>query len=74
MPTDELRINVQPLHDAGFKGQGVIVAVIDTGLRPGYPHLEGDGSIIGGEDFIGDGRGWSHPDNDWHGTVVAGMI
>src|SRR5262245_33501477 len=41
MPTDNLRVNVKPLHDAGYKGQGVIVAVIDTGLRPGYPHLDG---------------------------------
>jgi serine protease AprX len=51
-----------------------VVAVIDTGLRPGYPHLESDGSILGGEDFVGDGLSWESFLNDGHGTFVAGMI
>ena len=71
---NNLLANVTPLHAGGTAGQGVIVAVIDSGIRPGYPHLEGDGSVIGGEDFVGDGNGYSNSANDPHGTFVAGMI
>lgn len=62
------------LHAAGLTGDGVIVAVIDSGLRPGFPHLESDGSILGGEDFVGDGLGCINKSNSGHGTFVAGMI
>jgi subtilisin family serine protease len=67
-------MNVGSLHAGGVNGSGVIVAVIDSGLRPGFPHLELDGSIIGGEDFVGDGLGVSNTFNGGHGTFVAGMI
>lgn len=65
---------VAQLHAAGFVGDQSVVAVIDSGIRPGYPHLEIDGSVIGGEDFVGDGNGFSNPANSGHGTFVAGMI
>jgi serine protease AprX len=64
-------LGVAPLHAAGNAGQGVVVAVLDSGLRPGFPHI--DGSVIGGEDFVGDGK-WSDAGNSGHGTFVAGMI
>jgi subtilisin family serine protease len=67
-------LNVQPLHNAGIAGQGVIVGVIDSGIRPGFPHLSLDGSVIGGQDFVGDGLGFSNFANAGHGTFVAGMI
>ena len=67
-------MNVDPLFDAGNFGQGVKVAVIDSGYRPGFPHIDSDGSVIGGEDFVGDGLGWSNWSNGGHGTFVAGMI
>ena len=66
--------NVGSLHAAGFAGQGIVVGVIDTGIRPGFPHLSLDGSVIGCEDFVGDILGCSHFNNDGHGTFVAGMI
>ena len=62
------------LHAAGITGIGVIVALIDSGIRPGYPHLTSDGSVIGGEDFVLDGLGFSHQANSGHGTFVAGMV
>ncbi|MCI0658406.1 MAG: S8 family serine peptidase [Acidobacteria bacterium] len=65
---------VNTLHADGFAGQGMVVAVIDSGIRPGMPHLSLDGSVIGCEDFLGDGNGCSNPANDGHGTFVAGMI
>jgi subtilisin family serine protease len=66
--------NVSPLHAQGVAGQGVVVAVIDSGIRPGFPHLSLDGSVIGCEDFVGDALGCSNFANDGHGTFVAGMI
>ena len=67
-------MNVSSLHADGILGQGVIVGVIDSGIRPGFPHIDLDGSVIGCEDFVGDVLGCSHPDNSGHGTFVAGMI
>ena len=66
--------HVNALHADGFAGQGVIVGVIDSGIRPGFPHISLDGSVVGCEDFIGDGKGCSNFANDGHGTFVAGMI
>jgi hypothetical protein len=65
---------VQTLHAAGKTGSGVVVAVIDSGIRPGFPHLSLDGSVIGGEDLVGDGFGFNNINNNGHGTFVAGMI
>lgn len=62
------------LHALGRAGQGVIVGVIDSGIRPGFPHLSLDGSVVGCEDFVGDALGCSNSANDGHGTFVAGMI
>jgi subtilisin family serine protease len=67
-------LNLCGLHAGGKTGAGVIVAVIDSGLRPGFPHLSLDGSVIGCEDFINDGMGCSNENNHPHGTLVAGLI
>jgi len=67
-------MNLSPLFAGGHVGQGIKVAVIDTGIRPGFPHISLDGSVIGGEDFVGDSLGFSNAANNGHGTVVAGMI
>jgi subtilisin family serine protease len=68
------QLNLSAVHGAGLLGQGIIVAVIDSGIRPGFPHLTLDGSVIGCEDFVGDANGCSHIGNNGHGTFVAGMI
>ena len=65
-------MGLDPLHAAGLQGNGVVVAVIDSGIRPGFPHIAG--SVIGGEDFVGDGMGFSNFANNGHGTFVSGMI
>ncbi len=67
-------MNISSLHAGGILGQGVIVGVIDSGIRPGFPHIDLDNSVIGCEDFVGDALGCSHVDNSGHGTFVAGMI
>jgi subtilisin family serine protease len=66
--------NVTPIHAGGNAGQGVIVAVIDSGIRPGFPHITLDGSVVGCEDFVGDALGCSNAGNNPHGTQVAGMV
>jgi subtilisin family serine protease len=71
---NDANMNVTPLLASGITGTGVIVALIDSGIRPGFPHIELDGSVIGGEDFVHDGRGFSNPANNGHGTFVAGMV
>jgi subtilisin family serine protease len=67
-------MNATPLFSSGTLGQGIIVAVIDSGLKPGFPHLELDGSIVGCEDLVGDALGCKNSENDGHGTFVAGMV
>ncbi len=66
--------NVTSLLAAGYTGAGVIVGVIDSGIRPGFPHISLDGSVIGCEDFVGDALGCTNSGNNFHGTFVAGMI
>ena len=50
------------------RGDGQLVAVIDTGVTPG-PRLP---DLTGGGDFVGDSDGLT--DCDGHGTLVAGLI
>jgi hypothetical protein len=65
---------VNALHAAGHTGAGEVVAVLDSGIRPGFPHLTLDGAVVGGESFVPDANGYSHAANSGHGTFVAGMI
>jgi hypothetical protein len=74
--------NIERLHAMGFTGAGVVVAVIDSGLRNGYKLLD-DSAIIGGVDFVDDGApgpagdsqsDWKKENNDGHGTFGAGLI
>jgi subtilisin family serine protease len=69
------------LHRRGWTGAGNVVAVIDTGLRPGYPHSAG--SVVGCENFVDDNRdgrvdsndgNCTDLSNDPHGTFVSGLI
>ena len=51
-------------------GRGVLVAVIDTGVRAGHPDLRG--RVVKGKDFVRPGT--SAQDENGHGTHVAGVI
>lgn len=65
-------INVDELHKANIQGQGVNIAVIDTGC---YPHLDfvlGRNRLVKFVDFIND---YQFPyDDNGHGTFVAGVL
>ncbi|GHG15915.1 type VII secretion-associated serine protease [Streptomyces zaomyceticus] len=54
------------------KGEGVTVAVLDTGVDAEHPDLEG--SVLTGRDLIGFGA--ARGDRAWarHGTAMAGII
>jgi len=57
------------------QGQGVTIAVIDTGVDPNVPDLRG--AVLAGADFsgMGDARGWAPvgAHDAEHGTLVASM-
>ena len=69
--------NVRELHAGSeardpLTGSDVVVAVIDSGLRPGFGHF--DTTLVECQDFVFDGNGCVDSRNDGHGTMVAGII
>ena len=63
-----------PRND-GIDGEGIVVAVIDTGVDFNHPDLFGwgpEGKVIGGYNFIQEGQ--PPMDTNGHGTQVAGVI
>lgn len=62
------KINAPQVWAAGFKGQGIKVAVIDTGIDDTHPDFAG--RIVASKSFVGD----SARDDNGHGSHVAGII
>lgn len=63
-------LDIERVHTIG-QGDGVVVAVIDSGVDGTHPDLAG--SVMQGYDFGLTGRnGWA--DLDGHGTAMAGLI
>lgn len=59
-------------HDQGYKGKGITVAVIDTGVAPHQDLTLPTNRIIGFKDFV---NNKTDPyDDNGHGTHVAGII
>jgi type VII secretion-associated serine protease mycosin len=52
------------------EGEGVTVAVLDSGVDASHPDLTGQ--VLPGKDFTGAGN--PHKDNDGHGTGMASLI
>ncbi|KAF6823024.1 serine endopeptidase [Colletotrichum plurivorum] len=81
---------VDTLHEAGIRGKGVKVAIVDTGVDYNHPALGGgfgpEFKVIGGYDLVGDtewplGGANKSPDKDpfeedssGHGTHVSGIV
>lgn len=66
--------HVQSLHAMGLSGEGVVVAVVDTGLRPGFGLVD-PARVAGCVSVVPfDSIGCSAAENHGHGTVVAGLI
>lgn len=80
-PTIE-RIGARLMWNEGFKGEGIIVAVIDSGVNYDHPDLKSH-MWDGGQNFRNHGFDMVSPDNDprdddpdfkGHGTACAGII
>lgn len=65
-------INVESLYNQGYKGEGISVAVIDTGIYPHMDFLLPKNKIVCFKDFVNK-KDFAYDDNG-HGTFVAGMI
>lgn len=61
------RVRAPQVHSAGYKGNAVKVAILDTGIRLNHPDL----TVYGGYDATGTG---SYNDDNGHGTHVAGTV
>lgn len=59
-------------HDRGFEGEGITIAVIDTGLAPHEDLTRPNNRIIGFKDMINN-KDIPYDDNG-HGTHVSGII
>src|SRR4051812_46681840 len=68
-------VNAQDAHAAGARGQGVDVAVLDSGVSP-VQGLLGDNKIVIGPDLSFDAQtpGVTNMDGFGHGTAMASII
>lgn len=65
-------INSKWAHDSNIYGEGIGVAVVDTGVSLHPDIIEGGNRVIGFQDFI---NGRSNPyDDNGHGTHIMGII
>ena len=65
-------IKAKTLWNQGYKGEDIIIAVLDTGCDCSHPELKEN--IIDGYNFIEDDNIKSYNDNSGHGTHIAGII
>lgn len=65
-----LRVKADLAYDTGYRGEGVVVALIDTGVDVEHPDLAAN--IIDGWNFVDDTDNVT--DVDGHGTMVCGIV
>lgn len=63
-------LGIKELHAAGVTGEGVLVAVLDTGVQEDHPDLKD--RMAGGADFTGSRSG--RFDYQGHGSHCAGIV
>jgi serine protease AprX len=61
------QIDVPPIWTAGYRGQGIKIAIVDTGIDPNHPDFRG--RIVSGASFVGG----NYYDENGHGTHVASI-
>ncbi len=62
---------IENLYDDGYKGEGVVVGLIDTGIDPNHDDLDHI-EIVAWRDYINDRN--DPYDDQGHGTMVAGIL
>jgi len=62
---------LEDMNDRGFRGEGIRIGIVDTGINIGHPDLK-DMNIIAWRDFINDEP--EPYDDKGHGSHVAGLI
>ena len=73
------QIHIDSLHDKGYYGEGIVIALLDTGFNRSHKALK-DIKVIGEYDFVNDDHVTSDepPDDDIgqdnHGTEVLSII
>ncbi len=69
-------INYPALYDTGYNGEGVTVAVIDSGLDTAHPDFKGANISSDSRNFLGDGTYTNayYRDQLGHGTFVTSQI
>jgi major intracellular serine protease len=74
IPQGVQMIQAPAIWDKSKKGEGIVIAVMDTGCQVDHPDLKD--RIIGGKNFTKDFNGDpnNYTDNNGHGTHVAGTI
>ncbi len=70
-------LGLDDLHDQGFTGDGVQIAVLDSGFpnvdtNPGFAQIRNNGGILGGYDFVA-GDAQIYEDN-FHGARVLSVM
>ena len=66
--------NGELLHQAGYKGAGIVIAVIDAGFKNANNIPGLNQSIIGNKDFVVPGRDVYAHDMSEHGTMVLSTM
>lgn len=66
------QVQAPQIWNTGERGEGVVVAVLDTGIDMDHPDLKS--RIVGGRNFTDEGSPDDYSDGNGHGTHVAGTI
>lgn len=71
------QLNLDCIHSQGFRGQGMVIAVLDAGFlnannNPVFDSLFNRGGVLGTRDFVSGGT--NVYDDDSHGTMVLSCM
>lgn len=77
-PWNHLMTHVDKLHEEGYTGSGVKIAIVDTGVDYKHPALGGcfgpGCKVVTGENFSNEGDKNDPIDCHGHGTIVSGIL